>query len=103
VSSSSDEIVFIVEEAPGGGYRAHAPDCGIFTDADSLRELRHAIRDALRCHFGEADRPNVIRLHFMRERAVRCDDPFACFEEWVSDVDTLGYSLLGRSDKPAGD
>jgi predicted DNA-binding protein len=37
-----------------------------------------------------------------RERAGG-DDPFACFEEWASGTDTLGYSLLGRSDGPARD
>jgi hypothetical protein len=36
------------------------------TDADDLDALRHAVRDAVRCHFDDADRPKVIRLHVVR-------------------------------------
>jgi hypothetical protein len=51
------------------------------------------------------DNPN--RRWTLDEREVdtagQGDSSFACFEEWVSDADTLGYSVLGRSDEPAGD
>ena len=39
----------------------------IFTEADDLDALRAAVRDAVRCHFEDADRPKVIRLHLLRE------------------------------------
>jgi len=45
------EIVFIVEEAPEGGYTARALGEPIFTEADTMDELRRMVRDAVRCHF----------------------------------------------------
>jgi len=53
-----DEIVFLIEESPQGGYegrRGLGPD--IFTEEDTLEELREALRDAEMCHFDEGDRP----------------------------------------------
>jgi len=61
------EIIFIVEEAPEGGYTARALGTSIFTEADGLTELRSQIRDAINCHFGEEHESKVIRLHFVRE------------------------------------
>ena len=29
-----------------------------------------AVRDAVRCHFNDADRPKVIRLHFVWEEVI---------------------------------
>lgn len=49
------EFIFIVEEAPEGGYTARALGASIFTEADTLDELRNAIRDAVHCHFEETD------------------------------------------------
>jgi len=62
-----NEIIFVVEEAAEGGYLAHALGESIFTDADTLEELREQVRDAVRCHFPEEVRPAIIRLHFVRE------------------------------------
>jgi hypothetical protein len=65
------EIVFLVEEAPEGGYQARALGYSIFTEADSLAELKEAVRDAVRCHFDDdQDRPRVIRLHFVRDEVL---------------------------------
>ena len=65
-----DEIIFAVEEAPEGGYVARALGAAIFTEADDLEALREAVRDAVRCHFDEIDRPKVIRLHVVREEVL---------------------------------
>ena len=65
------EIVFLVEEAPEGGYLARALGVSIFTEADSLPELRLAVQDAVRCHHDDAaTTPKVIRLHFVREEVL---------------------------------
>ena len=65
------EIVFLVEEAPEGGYQARALGYSIFTEADSLAELKEAVRDAVPCHFdGDQGRPRVIRLHFVRDEVL---------------------------------
>jgi hypothetical protein len=47
--------------------RARALGQSIFTEADDPDALRDAVRDAVRCHFDDAERPKVIRLHFLRE------------------------------------
>ena len=62
-----DELIFLVEEAPEGGYTARALGASVFTEADDLETLRETVRDAVRCHFEDAERPRVIRLHFVRE------------------------------------
>jgi hypothetical protein len=65
-----NEIIFLVEEAPEGGLTARALGESIFTEADSEPELREMVRDAVRCHFDDDDRPSVIRLHFVREDVI---------------------------------
>jgi hypothetical protein len=61
------EIVFVVEEAPEGGYTARALGQAIFTEGDSVEALRTAVVDSVRCHFDEGTGPTVIRLHFIRD------------------------------------
>lgn len=62
-----EEIIFVVEEAPEGGYEARALGHSIFTEAESLEELREIVRDAVLCHFDDSERPSVIRLHLVRD------------------------------------
>ncbi len=62
---TESEIIFAVEESPEGGYEARALGHSIYTQADTLDELKGMVRDALRCHFDEADRPRVLRLHLV--------------------------------------
>ena len=62
-----NEIIFLIEEAAEGGYTARALDTAIITEADTLDTLREAVRDAVRCHFEEKDRPRIIRLHFAHD------------------------------------
>jgi len=57
------EIIFLVEEAPEGGYTARALEFSIFTEADTWIELKEAVQEAVRCHFEEAAQPHLIRLH----------------------------------------
>ena len=56
------EIIFVVDEAPEGGYTARALGHSIFTEADDWDELREMVRDAVRCHFDEGEQPELIRL-----------------------------------------
>ena len=62
-----DELIFIVNEAPEGGYTARALGESIFTEADSLEDLREKIREAVKCHFEDDNSPRVVRIHFVRE------------------------------------
>jgi hypothetical protein len=64
---SGIEIIFAVDESPEGGYEARALGHSIFTQADSLEELRVMVRDAVSCHFDDNERPSVIRLHLVRD------------------------------------
>jgi hypothetical protein len=64
------EIIFLVEEAPEGGYTARALGESIFTEGDDLAMLEANIRDAVRCHFEENERPRMVRLHFTREAVI---------------------------------
>lgn len=64
------EIIFLVEEDLEGGYIARAIDEAIFTQADTMEELRLMVRDAVQCHFDNADRPQIIRLHIVREEVI---------------------------------
>ena len=65
-----NELIFIVEEAPEGGYIARALGESIFTEAEDLGQLHEAVRDAVRCHFEENQGPKMIRLHFVREEVI---------------------------------
>jgi predicted RNase H-like HicB family nuclease len=63
-----NEIIFILEEDIEGGYTARALEFPIFTQGETMEELKGNIRDALRCHFDEEDKiPKVIRLHTVKE------------------------------------
>lgn len=64
------EILFLVEEADEGGYIARAIGASIFTEADTLDELRANVRDAVECHFDVPDKPRLIRLHFVRDEVM---------------------------------
>lgn len=47
---AESEIVFAVQESPEGGYEARALGHAIFTQAETLEELKTAAQDAVRCH-----------------------------------------------------
>jgi predicted RNase H-like HicB family nuclease len=57
-----NEIIFIVEEAPEGGYVARVPGQSIYSQAESIAELHSNVRDAVQCHFDEGERPSLIRI-----------------------------------------
>lgn len=64
------EIIFSVEESPEGGYEARALGFSIFTQADSLDELKTMVRDAVSCHFDAGSKPSVIRLHLVKDEVI---------------------------------
>ena len=65
-----NEIIFLVEEDAEGGYTAAALGQSIFTQAETISELKTMVQDAVRCHFGESDRPKVIRLHLVKDEVI---------------------------------
>ena len=66
-----NELIFIVEESPEGGYTARGLGASIFTEADDVARLQEQLRDAVRCHFDEGQEPKMIRLHFAHHHPLR--------------------------------
>ena len=68
------EIIFeIREDEADGGYTAAALGHSIFTEGETLDELRHQVREAVQCHFAdfpENERPKLIRLHLVRSEVL---------------------------------
>jgi predicted RNase H-like HicB family nuclease len=66
------EIIFEVnEDELDGGYTAAALGYGIYTQGDSLDQLRTMVKDAVACYFDESNpAPKIIRLHFVREEVL---------------------------------
>jgi predicted RNase H-like HicB family nuclease len=56
----NNELIFLVEEAVEGGFSARALGESIFTDAETLAELRENIKDAVLCHFDEGQASQII-------------------------------------------
>jgi hypothetical protein len=67
----NQEIIFVVEESPEGGYQARALGYSIFTEGESLEELRKMVRDGVACHFdGLESKPSLIRLHLVKDEVI---------------------------------
>ncbi|MBI4203075.1 MAG: 2-oxoisovalerate dehydrogenase [Chloroflexi bacterium] len=64
------EITFVVKESDEGGYEAQALGHSIFTQGETWEELKAMVRDAVRCHFEEADAPRTIHLHLVRDEVL---------------------------------
>ena len=66
--NSSNEVIFLIEEDMDGGFNAQARGYSIFTEGDTIDELKENIQDALKCHFdSDEETPKIIRLHYVRE------------------------------------
>ncbi|MEA3445609.1 MAG: 2-oxoisovalerate dehydrogenase [Bacteroidota bacterium] len=65
-----NEIIFIIEEAPESGYTAKALGSSIFTEAETMKELKEMVKDAIRCHFEEDEMPKIVRLNFVKEEVL---------------------------------
>ena len=70
MTSQMNEVIFLVEQAPEGGYVARALGLSIFVEAETLDAVHAQVRDAVRCHFDEGQAPKVIRLHFARDEVI---------------------------------
>lgn len=64
------EIIFTVQESPEGGYEARALGHSIFSQAETLEELKAIVRDAVNCHFAENEKPSIIRLHHVKDEVI---------------------------------
>jgi hypothetical protein len=64
-----EEIIFMVEESPEGGYTAKGLGVSIYTQAATIESLRAAVIDAVHCHYDDAAK-RIIRLHIVREEVI---------------------------------
>jgi hypothetical protein len=65
------EIIFLVEEDLSEGFTAKALSESIYTQGQTLEELRANVKDAVACHFEEQEnKPSLIRLHFVRDEVI---------------------------------
>jgi hypothetical protein len=74
VEHDMNEMLFVVEEAEDGSYRAQAVGASIHTEAETLEEMPELIRDAVHCHFEEGAVPTLIRLHHVPEEPIQTLD-----------------------------
>lgn len=64
------ELIFVVEDAPEGGFTAQALGESIFAEAEDLKTLHENVRDAVKCHFETGQAPAMVRLHFVRDEII---------------------------------
>jgi predicted RNase H-like HicB family nuclease len=67
----NSEIIFIVEEAAEGGYEAKALGESIFTEGETIDELKNNVKEAILTHFDENKKPAFVRLHFVKEELIK--------------------------------
>ncbi len=61
------EIIFIIENPDEGGFTAKALGYSIYTEGETLEELKENIKDAVKCHFDEKTLPHIVRLHMVKD------------------------------------
>jgi hypothetical protein len=67
----SVELIFIIEEDPQGGLTAKAIGESIFTQGETLAEIKANIKEALSCHYErKEDIPACVRLHVVHEETL---------------------------------
>jgi predicted RNase H-like HicB family nuclease len=64
------EVIFIVEESVDGGYEARAAGFSIFTQGETIDEVKDNIVEAVRCHFDEKEMPSLINIRFLKEEVI---------------------------------
>lgn len=64
------EIIFIVENSDEGGYTAKSLGCSIYTEGETLDELKENIKDAVKCHFDPKEIPHIVRLHIVKDEVI---------------------------------
>lgn len=64
------ELIFIIENSDEGGFTAKALGYSIYTEGETLDELKKNVKDAVKCHFPAKDLPHVIRLHMVKDEVM---------------------------------
>jgi len=64
------EIISIIEDALEGGFTAKALGESIFTEAETMEQLKANVKEAVECHFDDVNMPKIIRLHQVKEELI---------------------------------
>jgi predicted RNase H-like HicB family nuclease len=64
-----EEIIFVVKESEEGGYLASALTQSIFTEGESLDEIRANVKEAVLTHFDDG-KSRIIRLHLVHDEVI---------------------------------
>lgn len=65
------ELIFEIRDAEEGGYCARALGYAIFTEAESWKELRENVLEAVSLHFEDASiRPRIVQLHYVKDELI---------------------------------
>ena len=64
------EIIFIVENFDESGYTAKGLGYSIYTEGETLDQLKENIKDAVKCHFDEKEVPHIVRLHIVKDEVI---------------------------------
>ena len=65
-----NEIIFLIEEAVEGGYNARALGESIFTQGETLEEIKLNIKEAVECHFDQGKKPKLLRFHIVKDEVI---------------------------------
>ncbi len=65
-----EEIIFQIKDSIEGGYEAQAVGFSIFTEAETMENLKSNIVEAVDCHFEKYEKPRLIRLHYTKEEII---------------------------------
>jgi predicted RNase H-like HicB family nuclease len=65
-----NEIIFIVEDSDEGGYIANSLGYSIYTEGETLDELKENVKDAIKCHFDADNIPRIVRLHIVKDEVI---------------------------------
>ena len=64
-----NEIIFIINESPEGGYEAEALNLSLFTEGETWQELKENIIEAVSCHFDDSVQ-RIVRMHFVKDEVL---------------------------------
>lgn len=65
-----EEIIFLIKDSIDGGYEAKAVGFSIFTEAETMENLKSNIVEAVDCHFDKNKKPRLIGLHYIKEEII---------------------------------
>ncbi|MBK8514890.1 MAG: 2-oxoisovalerate dehydrogenase [Saprospiraceae bacterium] len=63
------EVIFVINEAPEGGYEAEALGLSIFTQGDDWENLKFNIIEAVSCHFDD-NVQRIVRMHYVKDEVL---------------------------------